>query len=136
MCNHPVCRVHSFLVFLQNDTPHRRLSTPMGTHMSQGGLYSRGQMRHTHSPLTGITGVSMPISNHPATEANASALTSSSSHQYDGRGISPVSDEEYEGFKSEFTFISLVRSPGLIFFQPNFEGGGLIKSGRAYVQIG
>lgn len=85
---------------LRNDTPHRRLSTPMGTHMSQGGLYSRGQMRHTHSPLTGITGVSMPISTHPATEANASALTSSSSHQYDGRGISPVSDEEYEGFKS------------------------------------
>ncbi|KAJ7391677.1 hypothetical protein OS493_017374 [Desmophyllum pertusum] len=84
----------------QTDAPHRRMSTPMGTHIPQGGLYSRGQTRHSHSPLTGITGVSMPISSHPATEANPSSLTSSSSHQYDGRGISPVSDEEYEGFKS------------------------------------
>lgn len=84
---------------LRNDTPHRRLSTPSGTHLMQG-MYSRGQMRHAHSPLTGITGVSMPIGTHPATETNASALTSSSSHQYDGREISPVSDEEYEGFKS------------------------------------
>ena len=53
--------------------------------------------------MTGITGVSMSISSHPATEANASSLTSSYSHHYDGRGISPVSDEEYEGLKSECT---------------------------------
>ena len=53
--------------------------------------------------MTGITGVSMSISSHPATEANASSLASSYSHQYDGRGISPVSDEEYEGLKSEST---------------------------------
>lgn len=65
-------------------------------------------MRHAHSPLTGITGVSMPIGTHPATEANTSALTSSSSHQYDGREISPVSDEEYEGFKSEFIVLSFI----------------------------
>lgn len=72
-------------------------------------------MRHAHSPLTGITGVSMPIGTHPATEANASALTSSSSHQYDGREISPVSDEEYEGFKSEFIVFSFISSRRRIF---------------------
>lgn len=74
--------------FLQSDGPFRRMSTP-SSHLNQGGVYSRGHTRHTHSPLTGIMGVSMPISNHPA-----------SNHQYDGRGISPVSDEEYEGFTS------------------------------------
>ncbi|XP_020604860.1 uncharacterized protein LOC110043711 [Orbicella faveolata] len=85
---------------LKNDLATRRSSTPMGTH--RVGLYSRDrQTRHPQSPLmTGITGVSMSISSHPATEANASSLTSSYSHQYDGRGISPVSDEEYEGLKS------------------------------------
>ena len=72
----------------------------------QVGLYSRGQPRHPQSPLTGITGVSMSISSHPATEANASSLTSSYSHQYDGRGISPVSDEEDEGLKSECTSVN------------------------------
>lgn len=85
---------------LKNDLATRRSSTPMGTHRMQVGLYSRGQPRHPQSPLTGITGVSMSISSHPATEANASSLTSSYSHQYDGRGISPVSDEEDEGLKS------------------------------------
>jgi len=79
----------------KSDGPFRRMSTP-SSHLNQGGVYSRGHTRHTHSPLTGIMGVSMPISNHPASEAN----TSSNNHQYDGRGISPVSDEEYEGFKS------------------------------------
>ena len=88
----------------QNDLPTRRSSTPMGTHRNQVGLYSRGQTRHLQSPLmTGITGVSMSISSHPATEANVSSLTSSYNHQYDARGISPVSDEEYDGLKSECT---------------------------------
>lgn len=81
---------------LKGDPPHRRLSTPMETHSNQGGVYSRGHTRHSNIPLTGITGVSMQIGNHPANETN----TSSHSHHFDGRGISPVSDEEYDGFKS------------------------------------
>ncbi|XP_078359550.1 protein FAM149A-like isoform X2 [Oculina patagonica] len=83
---------------LRTDITGRRMSTPMGTYTASLGMYPRGQTRHSHgqSPLTGITGVSMSISSHPATEANASSY----SHQFDGRGISPVSDEEYDGFNS------------------------------------
>lgn len=82
---------------LKSEVHLRRMSTPSGQHVNQGGLYSRGQSRHATSPLTGITGVSMPISNHPATEANTA---SNNMPQYDGREISPVSDEEYDGFRS------------------------------------
>lgn len=78
----------------------------MGTYTAPLGMYTRGQTRHSHgqSPLT-LHGVSMPISSHPATEANASSLTSSYSQQYEGRGISPVSDEEYEVIKSELAYM-------------------------------
>ena len=76
----------------------------METHSNQGGVYSRGHTRHSNIPLTGITGVSMQIGNHPANETN----TSSHSHHFDGRGISPVSDEEYDGFKSKFWLVMLM----------------------------
>ena len=90
-----------FFLFQHNELANRLSSTPTGTHKMQAGLYSRVQTKHPPSPLMpSIIGVSMSISSHPATEANASSLTSSYSHQYD-RGISPVSDEEYEGLKSE-----------------------------------
>ena len=77
---------------LQDEVRIRRMSTGVAS------VYSRGQSRHAHSPLSGIHGVSMPIVNHPASEANMAAT--SNNNQYDGRGISPVSVEEYEGFKS------------------------------------
>lgn len=77
---------------LKDEVRIRRMSTGVAS------VYSRGQSRHAHSPLSGIHGVSMPIVNHPASEANMAAT--SNNNQYDGRGISPVSVEEYEGFKS------------------------------------
>lgn len=82
------------------NTTHTLKSEVHLRRMSTGGasVYLRGQARHAHSPLTGITGVSMPIGHHPASEANMAATSHSSN--YDGRGISPVSVEEYEGFKS------------------------------------
>ena len=82
----------------------------METHSNQGGVYSRGHTRHSNIPLTGITGVSMQIGNHPANETN----TSSQSHHFDGRGISPVSDEEYDGFKSKFWLVILM--PAVVFW--------------------
>lgn len=82
----------------------------METYSNQGGVYSRGHTRHSNIPLTGITGVSMQIGNHPANETN----TSSHSHHFDGRGISPVSDEEYDGFKSKFWRVILM--PAVVFW--------------------
>lgn len=92
------------------------MSTPLGHQINPGGVYSRGQTRHAHSPLTGITGVSMPIGNHPASEAN----TASNNHQYDGRGVSPVSDEEYEGFKSEFCSLETLQSCSFLCPSPGY----------------
>ena len=88
-----VLRFRSSLVpSFQSEVHLRRMST------GGASVYLRGQARHAHSPLTGITGVRVPIGHHPASEANIAATSHSSN--YDGRGISPVSVEEYEGFKS------------------------------------
>ena len=94
--------LRTYFVFPQTETPNlsgRRLSTPMGNHLSQLALHSRGNSRLGLG--LGLTGVSMQInSNHPAAE-----VPTSSHNQYgDGRGTSPESDIEPEGFFSKFFF--------------------------------
>lgn len=76
----------SLVPSFQSEVHFRRMST------GGASVYLPGQ-----SSL-GITGVSMPIGHHRASEANMVATSHGSN--YDGRGISPVSVEEYEGFKS------------------------------------